>query len=335
MSATRLQTPLNGTIASGERSDDDETPWAARLVDGGGGGDDEAAGAPPPPPSSKPPAKEVKAAAAAEPIASKKDKLKKLKPQPATPQKAKKKKKRAESDDDDDDSAASFNEPDDEEEDYKPEVCVRLAFNRLAQYSSRFFLEEKTEKINASREHFVKRRRFFCNAKARQRCDHRRAAEQKAQSQIGTGRVAIEIVDCESCETQESCKRGRGRSLALVRLHTFFKTGFCICFACRWEEEKKEGGVKWNMLTHKGPLFAPPYEPLPKSVKFRYDNKEMQLSTDAEEVATFYAKMLDHEYTSKAEFNTNFFKDWRKVCFFCFVLLSFRNSQTNLCVCRL
>ena len=39
----------------------------------------------------------------------------------------------------------------------------------------------------------------------------------------------------------------------------------------------------------------------------------VKLSEPAEEVATFYARMLDHEYTSKEQFNTNFWKDWRKV----------------------
>lgn len=39
----------------------------------------------------------------------------------------------------------------------------------------------------------------------------------------------------------------------------------------------------------------------------------MKLSTKAEEVATFFAKMLDHEYTTKEIFRKNFFKDWRKV----------------------
>ncbi|KAK7131825.1 hypothetical protein R3I93_018406 [Phoxinus phoxinus] len=38
----------------------------------------------------------------------------------------------------------------------------------------------------------------------------------------------------------------------------------------------------------------------------------MKLSPGAEEVATFYAKMLDHEYTTKDIFRKNFFKDWRK-----------------------
>jgi DNA topoisomerase-1 len=66
-------------------------------------------------------------------------------------------------------------------------------------------------------------------------------------------------------------------------------------------------------LEHAGPIFAPDYEPLPDSVKFKYDGHAMKLSVDAEEVASFYAKMLEHEYVTKDVFNANFFKDWRKV----------------------
>ncbi|CAG2063090.1 unnamed protein product, partial [Timema podura] len=102
----------------------------------------------------------------------------------------------------------------------------------------------------------------------------------------------------------------------------------------RWEEEKKEDGTKWKFLEHKGPVFAPAYEPLPSDVKFFYDapslpgvsphiklgsimmirlsaGKEMRLCESSEEVATFYARMLDHDYTTKEAFNKNFFKDWR------------------------
>lgn len=39
----------------------------------------------------------------------------------------------------------------------------------------------------------------------------------------------------------------------------------------------------------------------------------MKLSLAAEEVAVFFAQMLDHEYTTKEVFRENFFKDWRKV----------------------
>ncbi|XP_078335773.1 DNA topoisomerase I, mitochondrial-like isoform X2 [Crassostrea virginica] len=79
-----------------------------------------------------------------------------------------------------------------------------------------------------------------------------------------------------------------------------------------WEEDRRDDGVKWNFLEHKGPLFAPDYEPLPDNVRFYYDGKELKLSESAEEVATFYAKMLEHDYTTKDVFNENFMKDWTK-----------------------
>ncbi|XP_069113512.1 DNA topoisomerase I, mitochondrial-like [Argopecten irradians] len=80
-----------------------------------------------------------------------------------------------------------------------------------------------------------------------------------------------------------------------------------------WEEERRDDGQKWNFLEHKGPVFAPDYEPVPSDVKFYYDGKVMKLSPEAEEVATFYARMLDHDYTTRDVFNKNFLKDWRKM----------------------
>ncbi|KAL1257001.1 hypothetical protein QQF64_012546 [Cirrhinus molitorella] len=79
-----------------------------------------------------------------------------------------------------------------------------------------------------------------------------------------------------------------------------------------WEEEKYENGVKWKFLEHKGPYFPPEFQPLPDDVKFYYNGKPVKLSLPAEEVALFFAQMLDHEYTTKEVFRSNFFKDWRK-----------------------
>ena len=79
------------------------------------------------------------------------------------------------------------------------------------------------------------------------------------------------------------------------------------------EREKKDTEVKWNFLEHKGPLFAPPYERLPGNVKFFYDGNPMELAETTEEVATFYARMLDHDYTSREVFNNNFWQDWRQI----------------------
>ncbi|XP_022227051.2 DNA topoisomerase 1 isoform X1 [Drosophila obscura] len=79
-----------------------------------------------------------------------------------------------------------------------------------------------------------------------------------------------------------------------------------------WEEEKREDGVKWSTLEHKGPVFAPPYERVPRNVRFFYDGRPLDLSEETEEAATFYAKMLNHDYCTKDIFNNNFFKDFRK-----------------------
>lgn len=44
-----------------------------------------------------------------------------------------------------------------------------------------------------------------------------------------------------------------------------------LCVYSRWEEEKKEDGVKWMQLEHRGPYFVPLYEPLPEDVQFYYN----------------------------------------------------------------
>uniref|UniRef100_A0A8C2BMX4 DNA topoisomerase I n=1 Tax=Cyprinus carpio TaxID=7962 RepID=A0A8C2BMX4_CYPCA len=100
--------------------------------------------------------------------------------------------------------------------------------------------------------------------------------------------------------------------VACVGMLVYILPSLCFFIPFRWEEERYTDGVKWKFLEHKGPVFAPPYEPLPSNVKFYYDGKHMKLSPGAEEVATFFAKMLDHEYTTKDVFRKNFFKDWRK-----------------------
>ncbi|EEC15652.1 DNA topoisomerase I, putative, partial [Ixodes scapularis] len=107
-------------------------------------------------------------------------------------------------------------------------------------------------------------------------------------------------VKTESEPTASKKKKGRAKKEEEVEVWKW------------WEEEKHDDGKKWRTLEHKGPVFAPPYEPLPDNVRFFYDNKVVKLSPAAEEVAGFYGRMLDHDYTSKEAFNKNFFKDWRK-----------------------
>lgn len=40
-----------------------------------------------------------------------------------------------------------------------------------------------------------------------------------------------------------------------------------------WEDQDNDGSVKWNTLEHWGVLFPPPYIPLPKGVKMRYEGE--------------------------------------------------------------
>jgi len=82
-----------------------------------------------------------------------------------------------------------------------------------------------------------------------------------------------------------------------------------------WEENQQEKlpeGRRWKFLEHKGPVFAPAYVPLPSNIRMKYKGTPMELSEKAEEVMTFYAKMLNHDYVTKEDFNRNFFHDWRK-----------------------
>eukprot|EP01147_Barroeca_monosierra_P001333 gene1333-4514_t len=78
-----------------------------------------------------------------------------------------------------------------------------------------------------------------------------------------------------------------------------------------WEEKELPEGQQWRTLEHCGPYFPPPYQPLPEDVHFVYDGKPFKLNERAEEVATFYAAMLERDYVKKDLFNKNFFEDWK------------------------
>ncbi|KAF9566735.1 topoisomerase I [Agrocybe pediades] len=85
----------------------------------------------------------------------------------------------------------------------------------------------------------------------------------------------------------------------------------------RWWENgpdpNGDGSVKWTTLEHNGVLFPPPYEPLPSDIKMKYDGKPVDLPPEAEEVAGFYAALLDTDHGRDPTFCKNFFDDWKKV----------------------
>jgi DNA topoisomerase I len=77
-----------------------------------------------------------------------------------------------------------------------------------------------------------------------------------------------------------------------------------------WEAAQNDGTKKWTTLEHNGVLFPPPYEPLPKHVKMKYDGKEVSLPPEAEEVAGFFAALIESDHGNNPVFQENFFNDW-------------------------
>ena len=90
-----------------------------------------------------------------------------------------------------------------------------------------------------------------------------------------------------------------------------------------------DGSVKWKTLEHNGVLFPPQYQPLPKGVKMHYEGacfrdsedafssfypgKSVDLPPESEEVAGFYAAMLNTDHAENATFKKNFFDDFKLV----------------------
>ncbi|CEP22540.1 K03163 DNA topoisomerase I [Cyberlindnera jadinii] len=80
-----------------------------------------------------------------------------------------------------------------------------------------------------------------------------------------------------------------------------------------WENQQDDDSIKWETLEHNGVIFPPEYEPLPTHVKMFYDGKPVNLPPAAEEVAGFYAAMLETDHAKNPTFQKNFFKDFLKV----------------------
>ena len=70
-------------------------------------------------------------------------------------------------------------------------------------------------------------------------------------------------------------------------------------------------GVKWRTLVHNGVIFAPEY--VPHGIKMRYNGVPIELSPEAEERATHYARYLTTTHVQKPQFNANFFKEFKEV----------------------
>ncbi|CAL9727710.1 DNA topoisomerase 1 [Monosporozyma unispora] len=80
-----------------------------------------------------------------------------------------------------------------------------------------------------------------------------------------------------------------------------------------WENQNENDEIKWHTLTHNGIMFPPEYEPLPSHVKLYYDGKPVDLPPKVEEVAGFYAALLETDHGKSPVFQKNFFNDFLQV----------------------
>lgn len=75
------------------------------------------------------------------------------------------------------------------------------------------------------------------------------------------------------------CSRRAVAHGCMCCFHTHDDVPLTSSFLARWEEERYTDGVKWKFLEHKGPVFAPLYEPLPNHVKFYYDGSDLSCAS--------------------------------------------------------
>ncbi|EPZ31074.1 hypothetical protein ROZALSC1DRAFT_27488 [Rozella allomycis CSF55] len=79
----------------------------------------------------------------------------------------------------------------------------------------------------------------------------------------------------------------------------------------KWWEGDFDDSIKWTTLEHSGVLFPPEYEP--HGVPLKYDGEMVKLNAEEEEIAGFYAHMLETDYVKNPIFNKNFFDGFRSV----------------------
>ncbi|GAA5826565.1 hypothetical protein JCM11251_002432 [Rhodosporidiobolus azoricus] len=79
----------------------------------------------------------------------------------------------------------------------------------------------------------------------------------------------------------------------------------------KWWENQEDTDEKWKTLEHHGVMFPPEYEP--HGIKMKYDGKPIELPPEAEEVASFFAAILETDYVKNPTFVKNFFADWQKI----------------------
>jgi DNA topoisomerase-1 len=77
-----------------------------------------------------------------------------------------------------------------------------------------------------------------------------------------------------------------------------------------WKKGEKKNW-KWRTLEHNGVCFPPPY--ISHGIQMLYNGKEIKLTPEEEEWATYFARYLDTPHMEKAQFRKNFWLCWSEV----------------------
>lgn len=77
-----------------------------------------------------------------------------------------------------------------------------------------------------------------------------------------------------------------------------------------WLSDNFDSTYNWETLEHNGVYFPPLYQP--HNIKMKYKGKEITLSPESEEIATFFAGINGSHYESSPIFISNFFNDFKK-----------------------
>ena len=88
------------------------------------------------------------------------------------------------------------------------------------------------------------------------------------------------------------------------------------------EDENENEEIKWTHLEHNGVLFPPSY--IPHNVKILYKNAPFTLNPSQEEIATFWAGLLESEISKKPIAIKNFSKEFKS-----YLPEEYKNSDFN------
>ncbi|GBE80607.1 DNA topoisomerase 1 [Sparassis crispa] len=157
------------------------------------------------------------------------------------------------------------------------------------------------EESDADEESFADDDKPLKKPRAKKAAPNKRA--KKEESSVTVSKAKRKAVKAEAEDGEATPKKGKKKKEEEDEVFRW------------WEQEDPngDGTQKWQTLEHNGVYFPPPYESLPSHVKMKYAGKPVDLPPDSEEVAGFYAALLETDHAKDNTFNKNFFDDWLKV----------------------